>query len=159
MSKEVIRPLQFARADAALLAGSNEELIMNEEQIKALADLYAGTLATFQPGKLISGVIVKLDSDGALIDIGYKSDGVVPRYEFSSEELEKFKVGDAIEVILDQLESNDGTVVLSYEKAKALKEWDSVTKLFEDDMPVEGIVTHKVKGGLNVDIGIPAFLP
>ncbi len=60
---------------------------------------------------------------------------------------------------MDDLENSEGVVVLSYEKAKALRAWDAVIKLYQDAKPVEGIVTHKVKGGLNVDIGIPAFLP
>jgi small subunit ribosomal protein S1 len=159
MSKEVIRPSQFAKADLTLLAGTSGELQLNPQQQQELTDLYTGLFDSFQPGKLVKGKIVRLDSDGALVDIGYKSDGLVPRYEFSFHELKNLKVGDEIEVILDQLESLEGNVILSYEKAKALKAWDTVTKLFEEDKSVEGIVTHKVKGGLNVDIGIPAFLP
>lgn len=158
MSKEVIRPQQFARADNARLI-EDEALRLNKQQLDELTDLYAGILETLQPGKLVSGVIVRKDTDGVLVDIEYKSDGLIPRYEFSEHELKAFKVGDRIEVMLDQLESMGGTVVLSYEKAKALKAWDSITRLHEENKPVEGLVTHKVKGGLNVDIGIPAFLP
>jgi small subunit ribosomal protein S1 len=159
MSKEVIRPSQFAKADLALLAARETETSLNEQQQAELALLYGGMLEKMQPGKLIKGRVVAIDNDGVLVDINYKSDGLIPRYEFSSSDLAGFKPGDEIEVILDQLESMEGNVVLSYEKAKALKAWDTVLKLFEDDKPVEGIVTHKVKGGLNVDIGIPAFLP
>ena len=61
--------------------------------------------------------------------------------------------------LLMNLESIDGNVILSYEKARALKAWDSITQYFEENKPIEGTVTHKVKGGLSVDIGIPAFLP
>ena len=57
------------------------------------------------------------------------------------------------------LENMHGNVMLSYEKAKAMKAWDAIMKLFDEGKPVEGVVTHKVKGGLSVDIGIPAFLP
>jgi len=67
--------------------------------------------------------------------------------------------GAEIEIIIDELENPDGNVILSYEKAKAVKAWGSITKLFDENKPVEGLVTHKVKGGLSVDIGIPAFLP
>lgn len=158
MSKELIRASQFAKADPARLL-DEESLKLNAAQLQELSDLYAGIFETMSPGKLVTGTIVRKDSDGVLVDIEYKSDGLIPRYEFSDHELKNIKVGDKLEVMLDQLESMGGTVVLSYEKAKALKAWDNITKLFEENKPVEGTVTHKVKGGLNVDIGIPAFLP
>ncbi len=158
MSKELIRPEDFAKADRTRLM-EDEALVLNDEQLQELQDLYAGTAESFKQGKLITGKIIKNDNDGVLVDINYKSDGFIPRYEFSEHELKKFKAGDAIEVILDNIESAEGNVILSYEKAKALKAWDEITKLFEENKPVEGIVTHKVKGGLSVDIGIPAFLP
>lgn len=159
MSKEVVRPSQFAKADPALLAARETELTLNDQQKSELASLYSGMLEKMQPGKLIKGIVVAIDNDGVVVDINYKSDGLIPKYEFSPHDLSHLKKGDEIEVILDQLESMEGNVVLSYEKAKALKAWDTVLKLFEEDKAVEGIVTHKVKGGLNVDIGIPAFLP
>lgn len=158
MSKEVTRPSQFAHVDTALLA-ENIDLSRNEQQSEEVAALYSGIFDTLQPGKLVKGTIIQVNSDGVLVDINYKSDGLIPRYEFSMHELKQFRPGSDIEVILDQLESVEGNVVLSYEKAKALKAWDAVTKLYEEDKPVEGVVTHKVKGGLSVDIGIPAFLP
>lgn len=158
MSKEIIRPQQFAKADAARLM-EEAPLSFTPEQLQEISDLYAGIFETLTPGKLVTGTIIRKDSDGILVDIDYKSDGLIPRYEFTEQELKTYKVGDKIEVMLDQLESLNGTVVLSYEKAKAFKAWDTITKLQEENKPVEGIVTHKVKGGLNVDIGIPAFLP
>lgn len=157
MSKELIRSNQFAKADSAMLQDTDLEL--NHEQAEELASLYEGALQSFRRGKVITGKVVKADSDGVLIDIGYKSDGLISRYEFTEHELKALKAGDVIEVMLDDLEDNDGNVNLSYEKAKALKAWDAITKLFDENKPVEGMVTHKVKGGLNVDIGIPAFLP
>ena len=156
MSKEFIRPEQFAKADV-----QQEDLVLelSPEQQQELEALYEGTLGSLNPGKLVTGKVVRADSDGVLVDIQYKSEGLIPRYEFNDQELKKFKAGDDIEVILDELESVDGNVVLSYEKAKALKAWSEIIKLFEEDKPVQGVVTHKVKGGLSVDIGIPAFLP
>lgn len=158
MSKEVIKSSQFAHADAASLI-PDDVVTLSEEQLRELSDLYEGIFDTLKPGKLVTGKVVRVDSDGVLVDIDYKSDGLIPRYEFSDHELKKIHPNDSIEVILDELESTDGTVVLSYEKAKALRAWDRITKLFEENKPVEGIVTHKVKGGLSVDVGIPAFLP
>jgi len=156
MSKELIRPEDYRRADAI-----SEEigLEINEAQIKELSELLEGIFDKIKPGKLITGIVKKVDSDGVLVDINYKSEGLIPKYEFAEHELKQLKAGDEIEVILDELESVEGNVILSYEKAKALKAWDEITKLHDEGKPVEGFVTHKVKGGLSVDIGIPAFLP
>jgi len=158
MSREIIRPHQFAAVKSASVL-DDAELQLNQEQKDELKALYDSTTGTFQPGKPVQGTIVRIDSDGVLVDIKYKSDGLIPRFEFSDHELKKFVPGSEIEVILDQLENNDGNVILSYEKAKAMRAWDEIMKLFEENKPVEGMVTHKVKGGLSVDIGIPAFLP
>ncbi len=158
MSKEIINPRQFAQADRAVLL---EESLLGKspEQLQELAAYYGGMLENVSTGKLVTGTVLTVNNDGILVDINFKSDGFIPRYEFSEHELKKFKTGDPIEVILDELESSEGTVILSYEKAKALRAWDEITRLFEEGKPAEGTVTHKVKGGLSVDIGIPAFLP
>lgn len=121
--------------------------------------MYEDISNTFQVGKVLAGKIVAKDNSGMIVSIEYKSDGVIPHYEFSEYELKKFNVGDQIEVILDRLEDENGAVILSYQKAKALKAWDKISELAANDEPVRGVVTHKVKGGLNVDVGIPAFLP
>jgi small subunit ribosomal protein S1 len=156
MSKEFIRPEQFAHAQ---IIAHDEVLELSPEQQQELKALYEGSLGQLAPGKLITGKVIRANNDGVLVDINYKSEGLIPRFEFNERELKNFKPGDDIEVILDELESVDGNVVLSYEKAKALKAWGEIIKLFEEEKPVQGVVTHKVKGGLNVDIGIPAFLP
>ncbi len=158
MSKELIRPDQFCTVKSKT-KGSYIPLELNPELQQELDMLYKGAVETFQLGRLIKGTIITIDDNGVLVDIKYKSRGLVPRYEFSEYELKKLQPSDEIEVILDQLEDADGRIVLSYEKAKEMRAWEAVTKLFESGEPAEGIVTHKVKGGLNVDIGIPAFLP
>lgn len=156
MSKEVIKPEQYAKV---ALVRVDEDVVLNESQIAELKGLYETTIEKLKPGQLISGKVVETSNHGVIVDIQYKSDGLIPRYEFTDYELQALKPGQDIEVILDELESVDGTVVLSYEKAKSLRAWDKITQLFEEGKPVEGVVTHKVKGGLSVDIGVPAFLP
>ncbi|MFC1894332.1 30S ribosomal protein S1 [Candidatus Dependentiae bacterium] len=136
-----------------------EEFSLNDEQKAELDALYQGTLENFEVGKIIKGKIVNKESNGILINIGYKSDGLIPNYEFSDIELKKFIPNEDIEVILDRIEDEYGNVVLSYQKAKSLKTWEKLEKIAETDEPVRGIVIHKVKGGLSIDIGIPAFLP
>jgi len=158
MAKELIRPEQFCTVKSK--ANLDPHLLnLSQDLINELDQLYKGALETFQIGKLITGTVIAIEDNGVLIDIKYKSRGLVPRYEFNEHELKKLQPGDTVEVILDQLEDMDGRIVLSYDKAKEMRAWDAVTKLFEEGLPAEGIVTHKVKGGLNVDIGIPAFLP
>ncbi|MCL4380597.1 S1 RNA-binding domain-containing protein, partial [Candidatus Dependentiae bacterium] len=155
MAKELLKPSQFAKA--RLL--TYEDLSLNDAQKKELEALYGTTTESLRVGKLTVGKILSLDSNGIVVDISYKSNGIIPRYEFTEHELKNLAVGQELDVLLDELENQEGNVILSYEKAKELKAWQSITKLFEEGKPVEGIVTHTVKGGLSVDIGLPAFLP
>lgn len=159
MSKEIIRPSQFGKVNIVQGDDLENDVELSQEQLEELSNLFEGFFTTNKPGRIVEGKVIDITNDGIRVDIGYKSESVVPRYEFSAFELKKYKIGDPIEVILDQLESPEGELVLSYEKAKALKAWDTILKFFERGEPVEGVVTHKVKGGLSVDIGIPAFLP
>jgi len=132
---------------------------LSKDQEKELADLYQDTLSNFQIGRIVKGKIGAKDNANVVVNIGYKSDGIIPNYEFTEIEFQKLSVGDDIEVILDRVEDEYGNVVLSYQKAKSLKAWENIAKLAESDEPVRGVVLYKVKGGLSVDIGIPAFLP
>src|SRR5579859_7652056 len=102
MSKEVIRSRQFAHVGVL----PEEELNLNQEQQRTLASLYEG-LDKLRPGQLLTGVVLRADNDGVLVDINYKSEGLIPSYEFSAHELKKFRPGSEIEVILDELESSD----------------------------------------------------
>lgn len=158
MSKEFIYPNQFAHIKNKE-AMEDVALDLTDAQLNELSELYEGMSSTYQPGKIVKGTIIRADSDGVLVDINFKSRGHIPKFEFGPHELKAFKPGQEIEVLIDTLESPEGNVVLSYEKAKAMRAWDEIVKLSEEGKPVEGVVTHKVKGGLNVDIGIPAFLP
>jgi small subunit ribosomal protein S1 len=156
MSKELIKPQQFRKAETIW---NDESLQLNDEQKQELSQLYEQAAGSYKEGRLVTGKVVNITADGVLIDIGFKSDGLIPLHEFADYELKKFTPGCEIEVILDELENIEGSVILSYEKAKAARAWDIIMKLYEEGKIVEGTVTHKVKGGLSVDIGVPAFLP
>lgn len=156
MAKERIKPSQFAQA---WIVGLDSDAQLSAEQKQSMQDLYDSEVAKYSSGQLVTGRVLNVDGDGVLVDIKYKSNGIVPLFEFSEQEIKDLKVGQDIEVIIDELENIQGDVVLSYENAKTVRAWDRITKLFEDNKPVEGVVTHKVKGGLSVDIGVPAFLP
>lgn len=156
MSKERLRSSQFKMVEFV----PADETLQSSASVKAdIASLYDDTLSKFQPGTIVEGKVLKVSPDGVVVDINYKADGIIPLNEFNDQELKKFVPGSTIKVIVDELESPTSTITLSYEKAKAAGAWDAIMKLYEAGQPVEGVVTHKVKGGLNVDIGIPAFLP
>jgi len=144
-----------------LLATSllGDDLQVSDEQRAQLASLYEDFSSKYQVGKVVKGRVIAKENNGVLISIDYKSDGLIPNYEFSEHELKKIHLNEDLDVMLDRLEDENGTVVLSYQKAKALKAWERIAELAAADEPVRGLVTHKVKGGLSVDIGIPAFLP
>lgn len=137
----------------------DNQIQLSDEQKKELAALYEDFGTKYQTGKVVKGRIVAKEGSGVLVSIDYKSDGLIPNYEFSEHELKRLNVNEEVDVIIDRLEDENGAVVLSYQKAKAIKAWETIAQLAEEDKPVRGIVTHKVKGGLSVDIGIPAFLP
>lgn len=156
MSKERIKPQQFGRVE---LLWDDAEYTLTAEEQQALEQLYDDAYTPAKKGTVIEGTILSVDSDGVLVDINFKSEGLLPLHEFNEHELKKLKSGAKIDVMIDELESVDGRVAVSYQKAKALKAWNEIMKLFNEGKPVEGVVTHKVKGGLSVDIGVPAFLP
>ncbi len=137
----------------------DEDLQLSDSQKAELAQYYEDFGTKFQVGKVIKGKVLSKEGNGVLISIDYKSDGLIPNFEFSEYELKRIGLNEDIDVMLDRLEDENGTVVLSYQKAKALRAWEKIAELAAADEPVRGIVTHKVKGGLSVDIGIPAFLP
>jgi len=160
MARERIRPGQFKSVDQVLLEQEQDEaLSLNEQQQADLAQLYEGTAEKFKVGTIVESTVLELLEDGVTVDIQYKSHGFVPFHEFNEHERASLEPGKKIEVLIDDLENVDGNVIVSYEKAKAARAWQGIVKRYESDEPVEGVVTHRVKGGLSVDIGIPAFLP
>jgi len=118
---------------------------------------YLSEVKNFTEGTLVQGRVIEVRSNDVLVDIGYKSEGLIPRAEF--DDPDTIKTGDVVEVLLEKIEDEDGMVVLSYEKAALKKNWDSIVKLCNEGGTIEGRVKAKVKGGLMVAIGVDAFLP
>lgn len=112
---------------------------------------------TFIPGSLLRGRIVEITKDHVVIDVGLKSEGLVPLAEFS--EPETIALGEEVEVFLDRAEDENGQIVLSREKAERQRQWEFILDNCEEGSIVKGKVLRKVKGGLMVDIGMEAFLP
>jgi small subunit ribosomal protein S1 len=113
--------------------------------------------ASFVPGTILKGRIVEFTKDHVVIDVGLKSEGLVPIQEFSDPS--QLSLDGEVEVLLDQAEDDNGQIVLSREKAERLRQWEYILEHCEEGSIVKGRVLRKVKGGLMVDIGMEAFLP
>jgi small subunit ribosomal protein S1 len=124
------------------------------------AELFAQSLKTMKEGDVVRGKVLSIDDENIQIDIGFKSEGLVPAWEFMDDDgTIQINVGDEVDVLLENSEGEDGRIVLSKEKADRLKIWDEISRAYKADEPVEGTVIARVKGGLAVDIGVKAFLP
>jgi len=126
-----------------------------------LLDMYEKRMSNFAEGDIVHGKILKITPSEAVIDIGYKSEGLLPISEITSfDNTVKLKPGDEIEVFLERLEDPSGYVILSREKAERMLVWDRIEAAFKADQAISGRVVDRVKGGLSVDVGgIKAFLP
>ncbi|MBQ2380516.1 MAG: 30S ribosomal protein S1 [Akkermansia sp.] len=124
--------------------------------ISELEALINAGFPSFRTGDIVNGTILEIRPQVVLVDIGYKSEGVISISEFEDEEIE---VGDQIEVLLEKLENEEGLVVLSKEKAAHKQNWDKIVAVYKDGGLVKGKVKSVVKGGLMVNVGVEAFLP
>jgi small subunit ribosomal protein S1 len=125
----------------------------------AFAALYEETFKNLEEGTITEGRIVAVTKDKVVVDIGYKSEGMIPNDQFSTEELQNIKVGDRLQVYIEECEDADGNLVLSKEKADKMKIWEELEKLFNDGKSIDGKIVARIKGGMMVDIGVKAFLP
>ena len=131
-----------------------------QERSPEMVELYAQSLREIVEGEIVRGTVLEIKNDTVLIDIGYKSEGTIPLKEFQTLSGEfPIKVGDAVDVYLDQKEDSDGLIVLSREKAEKIKVWDDIRRSYEKGEVITGTILGRTKGGLMVDIGVRAFLP
>lgn len=130
----------------------------DENEFRELAKLYEPTLSTVTANQLVKGKIIAIGENEVSIDIGFKSEGVVPISEFPN--IDELKVGDEVEVFLESVEDKEGQLVLSRKRADFMRVWEKVTKAYETGEVIQGRILRRIKGGLVVDIwGIEAFLP
>src|SRR4026208_1163971 len=122
-----------------------------------MQDLMSKSMRDFKEGSIVKGRVLEIRPREVLVDIGYKSEGVIPTSEF--DDVEDLQVGDEVEVLLVRLENDEGTVILSKEKAAYRQNWEKIVKVFQADGLIKGKVKAVVKGGLTVNIGVEAFLP
>ena len=142
---------------------TQREIAVNDLGEKTLDDAFAESMVQVEDGQLVAGTVVKVDREEALLDIGFKSEGVIPRRELSIRNDvsvdELVSVGDQIEALVIQKEDNEGRVILSKKRAQYEKAWGDVQEVKDKDGMVKGLVIEVVKGGLIVDIGLRGFLP
>jgi len=122
-----------------------------------MQELMGKTMKSFSEGSIVRGRILQKRQNEVLIDIGYKSEGVISLSEF--EDTDALEVGDEVEVLLERLENDEGMVVLSKEKAAQKQNWEKIVKIFNEGGLISGKVKAVVKGGLMLNVGVEAFLP
>ncbi len=122
-----------------------------------MQDVMSKPMPDFREGSIVKGRILEVRPREVLVDIGYKSEGVIPITEF--DDVDSPEVGDEVDVLLERLENDEGMVVLSKEKAAYRQNWNKIVHVFEGDGLIKGKVKSVVKGGLMVNIGVEAFLP
>lgn len=145
--KNILDDVAYQEADAQLF----------KNLLEGKVPMPTETTATSVPGAILKGKIVEITKDHVVVDVGLKSEGLVPIAEFSDPSV--LYLDNEIEVYLDQSEDENGQIVLSREKAERLRQWENILQNCEEGSIVTGQVIRKVKGGLMVDIGMEAFLP
>lgn len=149
---EEASPSDTSILDKAFDLGGDEE--MDPADLDAL---YSATMQDFREGEVVRGTVVDVSSDRVLVDIGYKSEGMIDSHEFPAPE--ELKVGDQFDIYIEAPEDDQGMPVLSKLKADRIKNWAHIQEIYEADGTIEGKIVRRVKGGLKVDIGIDAFMP
>src|SRR6476620_9583225 len=142
------------------LASRQEDADMDPQEYARLLDFYDSSFRNIAEGEVVKGTVVKVTPTEVIVDVGFKSEGIIPLEEFVDESGQvTAQPGDTVDVLLERTEDREGYVVLSREKAEKMKIWDEVEKAFQDRKVVIGRVIERIKGGLAVDIGVRAFLP
>src|SRR5687768_6562537 len=130
------------------------------QEFSKMLDIYDNSFRNIAEGEVMKGTVLKVTPSEVIVDIGYKSEGIIGVDEFLDENGQvTVQPGDTVDVLLERTEDRDGHIVLSREKAEKMKIWDEVEKAYQDRKVVIGRVIERIKGGLAVDIGVRAFLP
>ncbi len=131
-----------------------------DEEFHELAGMYENTLSEIEEKEIVTGIVVSVDEKYVIVDIGFKSEGIVPVNEFPDSVIENLQPGDEVEVFLDKVEDREGQLILSRKKADILQAWENLENSYETGEVIEGYIKRRIKGGMVVDVfGIDAFLP
>ncbi|HNK39508.1 MAG TPA: S1 RNA-binding domain-containing protein, partial [Microthrixaceae bacterium] len=150
-------------SDSAIADYTPRQIIEDDLGGMSLDEAMAATMVDVEDGQLVTGTVVKVDRDEVLLDIGYKSEGVIPNRELSIrnevDPNEVVSLGDEVEALVLQKEDKEGRLILSKKRAQYERAWGTIEKIKEDEGVVSGPVIEVVKGGLIIDIGLRGFLP
>lgn len=132
----------------------------SDDEYNEMVGMYENTLNEIEEKEIVRGRIVSVDDKYVVVDIGFKSEGIIPVNEFPNEALEAMEPGQEVEVFLDRVEDKEGQLILSRRKADILKAWEKIEASHDDGDIIEGYIKRRIKGGMVVDVlGIDAFLP
>jgi len=135
-----------------------EESFYKPGQVQEILKAYDKSLEGIEEGQVVRGKILRITDKEVIVDVNFKSEGIIPISEFKN--VHEFKPGDEIDVFLEQVEDSEGQIILSKSRADFLKVWDRIYKAYEDQETVEGRLIRRIKGGVVVDLfGVDAFLP
>ncbi len=130
----------------------------SEEEYEAMLAMYDETLSNIEEGEIVTAKVLRFTENAVILDVGFKSEGAISKDEFKNPD--QLQPGDTVEVFLEDLEDQDGVVVLSKKKADFLRVWEKIKNAYENDEKVPGSLVRKIKGGVTVDLmGVDAFLP
>ena len=133
-------------------------VVYDESEYQQMIDMYESTLSAIKEGEIVMGTILDVTRDDVIVDVGFKSEGIIPIHEFTKPV--NITVGDEIDVYLEQIEDSNGQLILSKQKADFMRVWDKIRDIHDSGQTVEGRVVRRIKGGLVVDVlGVDAFLP
>ncbi|MFH1686887.1 MAG: 30S ribosomal protein S1 [bacterium] len=133
-------------------------VVYEPEEWQAMVDMYDSTIKAIKEGEVVTGTVMGVGRDDVIVDVGFKSEGIIPIHEFPAPL--NIAVGDIIEVFLEQIEDSNGQLILSKQKADFMRVWDNIRDVHDSGEQMEGTVVRRIKGGLVVDImGVDAFLP
>src|SRR3989454_872306 len=136
-----------------------EQLKTGSPEKAAMASMYDQTFQNFEEGSVIEGTVVAVKKDAVIVDIGYKSEGIISAEEFTPQELAALTPGTRLPVYIEEREDSEGNLILSKEKADKMKVWEDLERIYKEEAIVEGRIISRIKGGMMVDIGVKAFLP
>jgi len=143
-----------------MTAESEEDEQESAEAYKRLLELYDESMRNLTEGEIVPGRVIGITANSVIVDVGYKSEGLIPVDEFMDRDGSlHVHEGDDIDVLLEKTEDLEGHVLLSFTKAQRMRRWTEVEKAYKDGRVIKGRVTDRIKGGLTVDVGLRAFLP